>query len=70
MLGWRKKKNSDAMEAEIQEATLKRLAEVVGLPAADFATTEASEPAPSEAARGTRTDLQSEARPPLYRRAS
>lgn len=66
----RRKNSSDALEAELRKATLKRLAEVVGLPAADFETTEASEPAPSKAAPGTRTDLLSEAQPPLYRRAS
>ncbi len=69
MLG-RRKKNSDAMEAELRKATLKRLAEVVGLPAEEFETTEPSKPAPSEAAPGTRTEPQTEAQALLYQRAS
>ena len=69
MLG-RRKKNSDAMEAELLKATLKRLAEVVGLPAEDFETTEPSKPAPSKAAPGTSAEPQSEAQPLFYQRAS
>jgi hypothetical protein len=69
MLG-RRKKDSDAMEAELRKATLRRLAEVVGLPAEDFETTKPAKLAPSKAAPGTRTEAESGAQPPLYRRAS
>ncbi len=51
MLG-RRKKNSDAMEAELRKATLKRLAEVVGLPAEEFETTRALEASPIRGGSG------------------
>jgi len=54
MFGWRKE-TSGRVEAELREATLKRLAEVLDLPAEDFEPQEASKQAPSKTALATRT---------------
>jgi Mn-dependent DtxR family transcriptional regulator len=52
MFGWRKK-DSISLEAELREATLKRLAEVLGLPEEDFEVREA----PKQAAPKTALEL-------------
>lgn len=49
MFGWRKKA-SISLEAELREATLKRLAEVLGLPEEDFEVREAPQQAPPKTA--------------------
>ena len=58
MFGWRKI-DSDTLEAELREATLKRLAEVLGLPAEDFEATTPSKQTPTKTAReiGTEPEL-------------
>jgi hypothetical protein len=53
MFGWRTE-TSGLIEAELREATLKRLAEVLDLPAEDFEPQEASKQAPSKTALATR----------------
>lgn len=57
MLGWRKQK-TDPTEAELREATLKRLAEVLGLPAEDFEAGKALKRGPSTSAPEITTEPQ------------
>jgi hypothetical protein len=58
MFGWREK-NADALEAELREATLKHLAEVLGLRLEDFESGQA----PSEKAPEMKTEPEFGARP-------
>lgn len=57
MLGWRKQEE-DAAEAELREATLKRLAEVLGLPAEDFEAVKALKQGTSNSAPEITTEPQ------------
>lgn len=58
MFGWRKK-NAGPLEAELREATLKRLAEVVGLPLENFESGQA----PSEKALEMKAEPEFAAQP-------
>ncbi len=55
MFSWLKKR-SDTIDAELREATLKRLAQVLSLPEEDFADSRDSQKTPSETAREVRTE--------------
>lgn len=56
MFAWRKK-NPDPMEAQLREATLRRLAEVVGLPADEFEVRKPAKQAPSKTPQERITEL-------------
>ena len=56
MFGWRKK-DSGPMEAEPRDATLKRLAEVLGLPEEEFEANEDSQQIPSKTELKISTEL-------------
>ncbi len=55
MFGWRKK-NSGLTEEELREATLKRLAEVLGRPEGYFETSRASQQISPKRAQGTNSE--------------
>jgi hypothetical protein len=55
MFGWLKRK-PDSMDAELREATLKRLAQVLDLPEEVFADSETSPRIPPKTARRVRTE--------------
>jgi hypothetical protein len=57
MFGWRKN-DFDPMEAELREATLKRLAEVLGWPEETFAASEAPRQIPPKPGLEISTELR------------